>query len=174
MGPCFSLSHFPLGNNGRIQHLGVILGITLSLPLHSQSITKRLQYKNKNSLHLLGTYYVSGTVEVLYMCSLVQHSQSTFHVHHIQPSPRYLHSCLNNYKNVLFFKILHAEVELLISHFMTHCHHWALHGLSPIFCVYGLFSPLLPPSPMVCGSVFGKHVLFSVHVFLIYLNGTVL
>lgn len=70
MGPHFIIS-LPLGNHGLIQHLEVVLDITLSLFLYMQSITKCLQYKNKNSSNLLGTYYVSGTVEMLYMYSLV-------------------------------------------------------------------------------------------------------
>lgn len=43
-----------------------------------------------------------------------------------------------------------------------------------IYVAFYLFSSRLPLSPMVCESVFGKRVLFSVHVFLIYLNGIVL
>ena len=57
--------------------------------------------------------YVSGTAEMHYMYSFVYHSRSTFHLYHIHPRLR----CLCSWQKCrifLFFKILDAEVELLI------------------------------------------------------------
>ena len=57
--------------------------------------------------------YISGTAEMHYMYSFVYHSRSTFHLYHIHPRLR----CLCSWQKCrifLFFKILDAEVELLI------------------------------------------------------------